>query len=114
MSESIFTKIIKREIPANFVYEDDDVVALEDINPVAPVHILIIPKKPIPTLNDASDDDENLMGKMILTAKKIALEKGIAEDGYRLVFNCNEGAGQTVFHIHCHLLGGRYFNWPPG
>ncbi len=114
MPESIFTKIINREIPATVEYEDDEIIAVNDINPKAPVHILIIPKKPIPTINDANAGDAELLGRIILTAKKIAKSKGIDESGYRLVINCNEGAGQTVFHIHCHLLGGRTMNWPPG
>lgn len=114
MQDSIFTKIIKREIPASIVYEDEEIIAFNDINPQAPVHILIIPKKQIPTINDAEINDTELLGKVILAAKKLALENGIAADGYRLVFNCNSGAGQTVFHIHCHLLGGRVMGWPPG
>jgi histidine triad (HIT) family protein len=114
MQDSIFTKIIKREIPASIVYEDDDIIAFNDINPQAPVHILIIPKKQIPTINDAESQDAELLGKVVLTAKKLAQENGIAADGFRLVFNCNSGAGQTVFHIHCHLLGGRIMAWPPG
>ena len=114
MAESIFTKIINREIPADIIYEDDEIIAFNDINPQAPVHILIIPKKPIPTINDAEINDAELLGKLILTAKKIVEEKGVNEKGYRIVFNCNEGAGQTIFHIHCHLLGGRILKWPPG
>ncbi len=114
MPESIFTKIINREIPATVEYEDNEIIAVNDINPQAPIHILIIPKKPIPTINDANAGDAELLGRIILTAQKIAKSKGIDENGYRLVFNCNEGAGQTVFHIHCHLLGGRTMNWPPG
>lgn len=111
MQDSIFTKIIKREIPAEIVFENDDVLAFKDINPLAPVHILIIPKKQIPTLNDLEEADAVLMGKIILAAKVIAKEQGIAEDGYRLVFNCNENGGQTVFHIHCHLIGGKKLKW---
>lgn len=114
MSDSIFTKIIKREIPAEFVYEDSEIVAINDINPQAPIHILIIPKKQIPTINDLEESDAELVGKMFLVAKKIAKEKGIDKEGYRLVFNVNEGAGQTVFHIHLHLMGGRRFSWPAG
>lgn len=114
MADSLFTRIIKREIPADIVYEDNEIVAINDIHPQAPIHILIVPKNQIPTINDADDNDATLLGKIILIAKKLAKEKGIAEDGYRLVINCNEGAGQTVFHIHCHLLGGRLFYWPPG
>ncbi len=114
MKDSIFTKIIKREIPAAIEYEDDEIIAFNDINPQAPVHILIIPKKQIPTINDAGQQDAEILGKIILAAKKLAADKGIADDGYRLVLNCNSDAGQTVFHIHCHLLGGRKMNWPPG
>ena len=112
MAESIFTKIINREIPASIEYEDDEFIAFNDISPQAPVHILIVPKKP--TINDVEDVDSAMLGKIFVIAKKIAKDKGISDDGYRLVFNCNEGAGQTVFHIHCHLIGGRAMNWPPG
>ena len=111
---TIFTKIINKEIDANIVYEDNDVLAFEDINPQAPIHILIIPKKEIATANDIELDDCNLMGKLFLTAKKIAKQKNINEDGYRMVMNCNSNGGQTVFHIHLHLLGGRKLSWPPG
>lgn len=111
---TIFTKIIQKEIPAKIVYEDDDVLAFEDIQPQAPVHILIIPKKEIPTLNDLQEEDAALMGKLFLVAQKIAKEQGFAEQGYRTVFNCNEDGGQTVDHIHLHLLAGRRLTWPPG
>lgn len=111
MQDTIFTKIIKREIPADIVFENDDVLAFKDINPLAPVHILIIPKKQIPTINDVEESDAMLMGKIILAARKIAKIQRIAEDGYRLVFNCNENGGQTVFHIHCHLIGGKKLKW---
>lgn len=114
MAESIFSKIIKRDIPADIVFEDDEIIAINDINPQAPVHILIIPKKEIATLNDLNENDANLIGKIVLVAKNLAKQKGIAEDGYRLLVNCNKNAGQTVFHIHFHLLGGRVFGWPPG
>lgn len=114
MAESIFTKIINRKIPASIVYEDDEYIAFDDISPQAPVHILIVPKKPIATINDVDESDSTMLGKIFVIAKKIAKDKGISDDGYRLVFNCNEGAGQTVFHIHCHLIGGRTMNWPPG
>lgn len=114
MADNIFLKIIRKEIPASFVYEDDLMVAINDISPQAPLHILIIPKKEIPTINFAQTEDAELIGKMVLLAKKIAVEKGYSESGYRLVFNVNEGAGQTVFQIHLHLLAGRDFNWPPG
>jgi len=114
MPDSLFTKIIKKEIPANIEYEDDYVVAFKDISPQAPVHILIVPKKPIPTINDVDLTDAELIGRIIIVAKELAMKNGIAETGYRLVLNCNEDAGQTVFHVHCHLLGGRQMNWPPG
>ncbi len=113
-AETLFSKIINREIKADIVFEDDDVLAFRDINPQAPVHILIIPKKPIATLNDLSNADQEIMGRLILVAKSLAEDEGIAEEGYRLTMNCNEAAGQTVFHIHLHLLGGRSFAWPPG
>lgn len=113
MSESIFTKIIKREIPANIVFENEEVIAFEDISPKAPVHILVVPKKPIATINDAGVEDAELLGKVILAAAEIAKSKGIAERGYRLVINCNEEGGQSVFHIHCHLIGGKKLSWNP-
>ena len=111
---TIFNKIINKEIPADIVYETDKVVAFKDVNPVAPIHILIIPRKEIPTINDIKESDKILIGEMFLAAKKIAEKYKINEKGYRLVFNCNEDAGQTVFHIHMHLIGGRKLNWPPG
>lgn len=114
METTIFTKIINREIPAQIVFENEEIIAINDINPQAPIHILIIPKKVIPTINDLNPEDAELVGKMFLVAKQIAIEKGIEKEGYRLVFNVNEGAGQTVFHIHLHLMGGRKFNWPAG
>lgn len=114
MAETIFSKIIRKEIPANIVYEDEYVLAFEDISPKAPVHILIIPKEEIATLNDLTSSNDELLGRIVRTAAKIAKEKGIEKDGYRLVMNCNEHGGQTVFHIHCHLLGGRPLLWPPG
>ncbi len=107
MPDSIFTKIINREIPAQIEYEDDDIIAFKDIAPSAPVHILIVPKKQISTLNDSGENDAALLGKIILVAAKIAKQKGIAENGYRLIMNCNADGGQTVFHVHCHLLGGK-------
>lgn len=114
MSETIFSKIIKKEIPADIVYEDNEILAFKDIAPQAPVHILIIPKKEIPTANDIEEEDQSLIGKMFLVAKQLAKKFGIAESGYRLVINCNKDAGQAVFHLHLHLLGGRKFTWPPG
>lgn len=114
MSEDLFLKIIDREIPADIIYEDNTVLAFRDINPQAPLHVLVIPKKHLRTLNDVRDEDEETLGKLLNVARKIAREEGVADDGYRVVMNCNEGAGQTVFHIHLHLLGGRQFSWPPG
>lgn len=114
MSEDLFLKIIDREIPADIIYEDDTVLAFRDINPQAPLHVLVIPKKHLRTLNDVRDEDEETLGRLLNVARKIAREEGVADDGYRVVMNCNEGAGQTVFHIHLHLLGGRQFSWPPG
>lgn len=111
---TIFGKIIRREVPANIIYENEDVLAFEDLNPQAPVHILVIPKKEIPTLNDLQNEDAELMGRLFLAAKEIAKEQGFAERGYRTVFNCNEDGGQTVNHIHLHLLAGRALTWPPG
>lgn len=111
---TLFSKIIAKEIPSNIIYEDDDVVAFTDINPQAPVHILIVPRKEIPTTNDLQPADAELIGKMVLAAKKIAAQNNLSERGYRLVMNCNAEAGQTVFHLHLHLLGGRQMHWPPG
>ncbi|WP_299262054.1 histidine triad nucleotide-binding protein [uncultured Kushneria sp.] len=111
---TIFTKIINREIKADIVYEDDNVLAFNDVNPQAPVHVLIIPKREIATLNDLTDADAEVVGKLHLVAAKIAREKGIAEDGYRVVMNCNEQGGQSVYHIHLHLMGGRQMSWPAG
>jgi histidine triad (HIT) family protein len=114
MSDDLFLKIISREIPADIVFENDDVLAFRDVNPQAPLHVLIIPKVRIPTINDMQAQDVELFGKLFLAAQRIAAEQGVAEEGYRVVMNCNSGAGQTVFHVHLHLLGGRVFNWPPG
>jgi histidine triad (HIT) family protein len=114
MSKTIFQKIIDREIPANILYEDNHIIAIEDINPVAPVHALIIPKKCIPTLNDLDSVDIDIVGKMFIVAKELAKEFKIDESGYRTVFNCNDDGGQTVDHIHLHLIGRRKLNWPPG
>ena len=113
MSDTLFTKIINREIPANIVYEDDSCLAFRDINPQAPVHILIIPKKPIEMVSKASEEDGNLLGHLLLTAKKIAADEGYA-DAFRLAVNNGAEVGQTVFHLHVHLLAGREFTWPPG
>jgi histidine triad (HIT) family protein len=113
MSGTIFTKIINREIPADIVYEDDLCLAFRDINPQAPVHILIIPKKTIPQLNDAAAADQALLGQLMLVAQKVADREGVA-DAFRLVLNNGAGAGQEIFHLHFHLLAGRSFTWPPG
>jgi len=113
MSETIFTKIINREIPADIVFEDDLCLAFRDINPQAPVHLLIIPKKPIATVNDIGEDDRELVGHLYYTAGNLAREMGFDEQGYRVVMNCNEYGGQTVYHIHVHLLAGKPMGWPP-
>ncbi len=112
--DCLFCKIATGEIPAQLIYEDEKVVAFDDIHPQAPHHKLIIPRKHIATINDISTADTALLGHMIQTAKTIAGNLGIAEDGYRVIMNCNRSAGQTVFHIHAHLLGGRQLLWPPG
>lgn len=104
---TVFKKIIDREIPADIVYEDDKVLAFTDISPQAPTHILIIPKKEIPTANDVTEADEATLGRLFTVAAKIAKERGIAEDGFRLIVNCNQHGGQEVFHLHMHLVGGR-------
>jgi histidine triad (HIT) family protein len=114
MSETIFGKIATGEIPADLLYEDEDVVAFRDISPQAPTHLLVIPRKPIRTLDEATPEDTELLGKLLLVAARVAREAGIAEQGYRTVINCNAGAGQTVFHLHLHVLGGRPLRWPPG
>jgi histidine triad (HIT) family protein len=114
MSECLFCKIANGEIPAKLAFDDDRVTAFEDINPQAPVHIVIIPKKHIPTILDLSHEDQELVGYMHMVANQIATEKSLAENGFRLVTNCKKSAGQTVLHIHIHLLGGRDFLWPPG
>ena len=111
---TVFTKIINREIPADIVYEDNEILAFNDINPQAPIHILIIPKKEIKTINDIHSVDAAIIGKLFLIAKKIAKKLDISEDGYRVVMNCNEHGGQSVYHIHLHLIGGRRLSWPPG
>lgn len=111
---TLFEKIIDREIPADIVYEDDNCLAFRDINPVAPVHILLIPKKPIPGLAQANGEDHAVLGHLLVKAAEIARSEGLEEGGYRVVINNGEGAGQTVFHLHLHLLGGRPFTWPPG
>ncbi len=113
MSDTIFQKIIDKELPANIVYEDDSCLAFKDINPVAPVHILIIPKKKIEKISDSNQEDKELLGHLFLVAGDIAKDLGI-EDAFRLVVNNGAGAQQTVFHLHIHLIAGREFQWPPG
>ncbi len=114
MTDCLFCKIRDGEIPGDKVYEDDDVIAFRDVNPQASTHILVIPIQHIATINDLEDEDSVLIGNMVLVAKKLAADEGIEEDGYRLVLNCNEAAGQSVFHVHLHLIGGRRMSWPPG
>ena len=114
MTKTLFTKIIDREIPADIVYEDNEIISFKDINPQAPIHLLIVPKKVIPTLNDLDVEDFELIGKMFKVAQKLAKDNNLSVSGFRTVFNCNEDGGQTVYHIHLHLLGGRQFQWPPG
>ena len=111
---TIFDKIIAREIPADIVFEDAHVLAFRDINPQAPVHVLFIPKRPVPTLNDLVEGDEAVVGRLAMAAAAYAKQEGFSEDGYRIVMNCNRDGGQTVFHIHLHLLAGRAMHWPPG
>ena len=113
MTETIFSKIIRREIPANIIYEDDLALAFTDINPQAPTHILVIPKQPIPKLEDATEADQTLLGHLLLTVNKVAKQVGL-ENGYRVVINNGEDGGQTVYHLHLHILGGRFMTWPPG
>jgi histidine triad (HIT) family protein len=114
MPDTIFGKIARGEIPADILYEDDDVLAFRDVSPQAPTHVLVIPRKPIATLNDLTPGDAELIGKLFLAARRVAEQEGIAESGYRTVINCNAGAGQSVFHLHLHVLGGRPMQWPPG
>lgn len=114
MTDCLFCKMVNGEIPPDIVYEDDEVLAFNDINPQAPTHVLIIPKKHIATLNDASDEDTQVLGRLNIVAAQLAQKLGFAEDGYRVVMNCNADGGQAVYHIHLHLLGGRSMAWPPG
>lgn len=114
MESCVFCKIVSGDIPSEKVYEDDDLLAFEDLSPAAPVHVLIIPKKHMSTLRDIGEADKELIGSIFVAANKIAVEKGLAEEGFRIVANCGENGGQTVFHVHYHLLGGRRMEWPPG
>jgi histidine triad (HIT) family protein len=114
MTDCIFCKMANGEINPDIVYQDDEVLAFRDVNPQAPVHVLVIPRRHIATLNDVQADDAELIGKLYLTAKTVAEQEGIADRGYRTLINCNAEAGQSVFHVHLHLLGGRAMAWPPG
>lgn len=111
---TIFTKIINKEVPADILFENENVLAFRDINPQAPVHFLVVPKKIIKTINDIEKNDEKLIGELFIVAKDLAKKEGISEKGYRTIFNCNEHGAQTVDHIHLHVLGGRQMKWPPG
>ena len=114
MSDCLFCRIARKDIPATFVYEDDEMLAINDINPQAPLHALVVPKRHIPSLNALSAEDDALVGEMVRRAAAIARDKGFADRGFRTVFNTNADAGQTVFHIHLHVLAGRGLTWPPG
>ncbi|MFN8389277.1 MAG: histidine triad nucleotide-binding protein [Bdellovibrionota bacterium] len=114
MSDTIFHKIIRKEIPAEMLHEDEHCIAIRDIHPVGPVHILVIPKKTLPGLSDAQSDDKELLGHLLLTATKLAQSEGLTAAGYRVVVNSGEDGGQTVGQLHIHLVGGRAFGWPPG
>jgi histidine triad (HIT) family protein len=113
MSDTLFTKIIRREIPADIVYEDAHVVGFRDIHPQAPVHVLFVPREPVPTLDDLRPDQAELAGRLVLAAAEYARREGFAQAGYRTVINCRDDGGQTVYHIHLHLLAGRALAWPP-
>ena len=114
MSQTLFEKIIARQIPADIVYEDDAVLAFRDIHPQAPTHILIVPKKPIPRIAEAGVEDQNLLGQLLMSAARVAKLAGLEKSGYRLVVNNGPDGGETVPHLHCHILGGRHMAWPPG
>ena len=114
MTDCLFCKMVSGEIKADVVYENDQVMIFRDINPQAPVHVLAIPKRHVSTLNDLGTADADMIGQLFLAAKEVAVQLGVAEDGYRTVMNCNAMAGQTVFHIHLHILAGRVMDWPPG
>ena len=114
MEKTLFEKICDKEIPADIVYEDDQVVAFRDIAPKAPTHVLVIPRKPIPRINEAQPEDQALLGHLLLKAAEVARSLGLSEDGFRLVLNNGRDAGETVPHLHCHILGGRKMDWPPG
>ncbi len=113
-NDTLFAKIIRREIPADIVHDDEHVLGFKDINAQAPLHVLFVPKQPIATLDDASADDAELLGRLLLAAAAYARAQGVAQDGYRVVMNCRDDGGQSVYHIHLHLLAGRRLGWPPG
>lgn len=114
MADCLFCRIVRREIPASIVFEDERLIAFRDINPQAPMHVLIVPKRHIASLNELAPADDAIVGEMVRRASALARQNGHADRGYRTVFNCNADAGQTVFHIHLHVLGGRSMGWPPG
>ena len=114
MSKTLFEKIIARELPASIIYEDDMVVAFRDINPQAPTHVLIVPRKPIPRIAEAIPEDQQVLGHLLLKAAEVANKLGLTQSGFRLVFNNGPDAGEAVPHLHCHILGGRHMSWPPG
>jgi len=112
--DCLFCKIVAGDIPADTVYESETALAFRDINPQAPMHVLIVPRRHIDTINDINEDDQAIVGSLFTAARDIAKQEGVAEDGYRVTMNCNKAAGQTVFHLHLHMLGGRNLTWPPG
>jgi histidine triad (HIT) family protein len=114
MAECLFCRIIRRDLPASIVYEDDRLIAFDDINPQGPTHVLVVPKRHIASLNDLSEGDDQIVGQLVRRAAAIAGERGVSSGGFRVVFNTNRDAGQSVFHIHLHLIGGRHLSWPPG
>lgn len=114
MTDCLFCRIVRREVPASIVYEDDRVLAFNDINPQAPIHVLVVPKRHIASLNELASGDDPIVGELVRRAAAIARERGVDAGGFRTVFNTNRDAGQTVFHVHLHLLGGRSLHWPPG
>ncbi len=113
-SNCLFCKVLAGDLPADIIYESETAIGFRDINPQAPTHVLIIPRKHIATINEIADEDQSIVGSLYSAAREIAVSEGLTDEGYRAVMNCNEAAGQTVFHIHLHLLGGRPLGWPPG
>jgi histidine triad (HIT) family protein len=114
MADCLFCKIVAGDIPAKIVHADDEAIAFRDIDPKAPTHVIVIPRQHIATVNDLKEEHERVVGRLFTIARQVARDEGLADDGYRLVMNCGAGAGQSVFHIHLHLLGGRRLSWPPG